>query len=157
MKGKPEVLEVLQKALKEEVSAAIQYILHGEMCENWGYKALAGITKKRAIEEMKHAEKLIERVLFLEGIPAVEPLPRIEAGKDVEQQFRIDLKGEIEAISSYNEGIAICHKAGDQSSGELLRHNLQDEERHTDFLETQLSLIKEVGLANYLARKLEEV
>jgi len=156
MKGKHEVLEVLQKALKEEVGAAIQYIMHAEMCENWGYKTLGGITKKRAIEEMQHAEKLIERILFLEAIPVVEPLPKIEAGKDVEQQFRIDLKGEMDAITSYNEGVTICDKAGDRSSGELLRENLQDEERHTDFLETQLSLIQEVGLANYLAQKLKE-
>jgi bacterioferritin len=156
MKGKPEVLEVLGGALTEEMGAAVQYILHAEMCDNWGYKALGGFTKKRAIEEMKHAEKLIERILFLEGTPDVQGLPKIEAGKDVADQFTIDLKGEHTAIINYNKGYATCTKAGDQGSADLLQANLHDEERHVDYLETQLSLIKELGLANYLAQQMEE-
>jgi bacterioferritin len=156
MKGKPEVLEVLAGALTEELGAAVQYILHAEMCDNWGYKSLGGFTKKRAIEEMTHAEKLIERVLFLEGVPDLQTFPKIEAGKDVGDQFTIDLKGERTAIASYNHGIAACTKAGDQGSADLLLANLHDEERHADYLETQLGLIKELGLANYLAQKLEE-
>jgi bacterioferritin len=156
MKGKPEVLEVLAGALTEELGAAVQYILHAEMCDNWGYKSLGGFTKKRAIEEMTHAEKLIERILFLEGVPDLQTFPKIEAGKDVELQFTIDLKGERTAIVSYNHGIAACTKAGDQGSADLLLANLHDEERHADYLETQLGLIKELGLANYLAQKLEE-
>jgi bacterioferritin len=156
MKGKSEVLEVLAGALKEELGAAVQYILHSEMCDNWGYKSLGGFTKKRAIEEMKHAEKLIERILFLEGTPDVQTLPKIEAGKDVADQFAIDLKGEHTAIISYNKGYATCAKAGDQGSADLLQANLHDEERHVDYLETQLSIIKELGLADYLAQKLVE-
>ena len=156
MKGKPEVLEVLAGALTEELGAAVQYILHAEMCDNWGYKSLGGFTKKRAIEEMGHAEKLIERILFLEGAPDVQTLPKIEAGKDVQDQFTIDLKGELKAIASYNQGYATCTKAGDQGSADLLLANLHDEERHTDYLETQLDLIKELGLTNDLAQKLEE-
>jgi bacterioferritin len=156
MKGKPEVLEVLDGALSEELAAVVQYILHAEMCHNWGYKALGGFTKKRAIEEMNHAEKLIERILFLEGTPNLQSLAKIEAGKDVPDQFTIDLKGERVAISSYNQGIATCTKAGDRGTADLLLANLRQEERHADYLETQLSLIKELGLENYLAQELEE-
>jgi bacterioferritin len=156
MKGKPEVIQVLAGALTDEMGAAVQYILHAEMCDNWGYGSLGGFTKKRAIEEMKHAEKLIERILFLEGSPDMQTLPKIEAGKDVEDQFSIDLKAEQAAIVSYNQGIAICTKAGDQGSADLLLANLHDEERHADYLETQLGLIKKLGLASYLAQKLEE-
>ena len=156
MKGKPQVIEVLAGALTEELGDVVQYMVHAEMCDNWGYKSLGGFTQKRAIEEMKHAEKLIERILFLEGAPDVQTLPKIEAGKDVGDQFTLDLKGEQTAIVSYNQGIATCTKAGDQASADLLLANLHDEERHADYLETQLGLIKELGLANYLAQKLEE-
>jgi bacterioferritin len=156
MKGKPEVVKVLAGALTEELGAVVQYILHAEMCDNWGYKSLGGFTKKRAIEEMGHAEKLIERILFLEGAPDLQTLPKIEAGKDVGDQFMLDLKGELTAIASYNQGIATCTKAGDQGSADLLLANLHDEERHADYLETQLGLIKELGLAVYLAQQLAE-
>jgi bacterioferritin len=156
MKGKPKVLEVLAGALTEELGAVVQYILHAEMCDNWGYKSLGSFTQKRAIEEMKHAEKLIERILFLEGAPNVQSLPKIEAGKDVQDQFTIDLNGERTAIVSYNQGIATCTSAGDRGTADLLLANLHDEERHADYLETQLGLIKELGLASYLSQKLEE-
>jgi bacterioferritin len=105
---------------------------------------------------MQHAEKLIERILFLEGVPDLQALPKIEAGKDVEDQFTIDLKVEQTAIVSYNQGIATCAKSGDQGSADLLLANLHDEERHADYLETQLGLIKGLGLANYLAQQLAE-
>src|SRR5208337_2518351 len=125
MKCKPKVLEVLAGALTEELGAVVQYILHAEMCDNWGYKSLGSFTQKRAIEEMKHAEKLIERILFLEGAPNVQSLPKIEAGKDVQDQFTIDLKGEQTAIVSYNQGIATCNEAGDRGSADLLLAHLQ--------------------------------
>ena len=156
MKGKTEVLEVLGRALTEELGAAVQYILHAEMCDNWGYRSLGGFTKKRAIEEMKHAEKLIERILFLEGTPDLQTFPKIEAGMDVAEQFTIDLKGEHTAIVNYNKGYAVCTNLGDQGSADLLLANLRDEERHVDYLETQLGLIKELGLADYLAQQLGE-
>jgi bacterioferritin len=152
MKGKAEVLQVLQQALTDELGAVHGYILHAEMCENWGYKGLADATTKRAIEEMKHAEKLISRILFLEGAPDVQTLPKIQVGKDVEAQLAIGLKDEEGAVVSYNQGVAVCTKAGDNVSAELLRGNLSDEERHADYLDTQLALIKQLGLANYLAR-----
>ena len=156
MKGKPEVLEALQGALTDELGAAHEYILHAEMCENWGYKGLAGLTRKRAIEEMRHAERLIERILFLDGMPDVERMPKIVAGTDVEKQLSAGLKSEQVAMTSYNQGIATCRKAGDDGSADLLRSNLHDEDRHADFLETQLALIKELGLANYLAQLMAE-
>jgi len=148
------VLKVLQEALTDELGAVHGYILHAEMCESWGYKTLAGATTKRAIEEMKHAEKLISRILFLEGAPDVQSLPKIHIGKDVEEQLTIGLKDETGAIASYNQAVAICTKAGDNASADLLKGNLHDEERHADYLDTQLSLIKQLGLANYLAQNL---
>lgn len=154
MKGQPEVLQVLQEALTDELGAVHGYILHAEMCESWGYKKLGGDTTKRAIEEMKHAEKLMSRIIFLEGAPDVQTLPKIHIGKDVQEQMAIGLSDETAAIASYNRGAATCVKAGDNASAELLRGNLQDEERHADYLETQLSLIKQLGLANYLAQNL---
>ena len=154
MKAKPEVLQVLQENLTDELGVVHGYILHAEMCESWGYKALAGATTKRAIEEMKHAEKLIRHMLFLEGAPDVQTMPKIHIGKDVEEQLAIGLKDETGAIASYNQAAAICTKVGDNASAELLKGNLQDEERHADYLETQLSLIKQLGLANYLAQNL---
>jgi bacterioferritin len=156
MKGKAEVIHVLQEALTDELGAVHSYILHAEMCESWGYKTLAGLTTKRAIEEMKHAEKLISRILYLEGEPDVQTLPKIVVGKTVEAQLADGLKSEQGAIVSYNEGAAICVKAGDNGSAELLKGNLADEERHADYLETQLGLIKQLGLANYLAQNLAE-
>jgi bacterioferritin len=155
VKGKTEVLEVLQGALTDELGAAHGYILHAEMCENWGYQSLAGLTMKRAIEEMKHAEKLIERILFLDGSPDVQTMPKIVVGDNVEKQLSADLKSEHGAIAYYNQGIAKCRKAGDDGSADVLRSNLHDEERHADFLETQLALIRELGLANYLAQKVK--
>ena len=156
MKGKPEVLKVLQEALTDELGAVHGYILHAEMCENWGYKKLAALTTRRAIEEMKHAEGLMQRLLFLDGVPDVETMPKIVAGRDVEEQFAADLKSEQGAIVSYNEGMAICRKAGDDGSADLLRTHLSDEERHADYLETQLSLIQQIGLSNYLAQTMSE-
>jgi len=156
MKAKPEVLKVLQEVLTDELGVVHEYILNAEMCENWGYKPLAILTSKRAIEEMKHAEKLMARILFLEGTPDVQSMPKLIIAKDVEAQLAEALKREEEAILSYNQAAATCVKAGDNGSAELLRANLKDEEHHADYLETQLGLIKEIGLANYLAQNLAE-
>lgn len=153
MKGKPEVLKVLQEMLKEELGAISQYFLHGEMCQNWGYKKLYEHTKKESINEMHHAEELTERILFLEGHPNLGELPRLNIGKDVKQQFENDLALEKNAVAAYNEAIALCRKVGDQASADLLQEILADEEEHVDFLEEQLSLIQEVGIQNYLAQK----
>jgi bacterioferritin len=156
MKGKPEVLDVLAKMLKEELGAISQYMVHAEMCENWGYKRLSQHTKKESIGEMKHAETLIERILFLEGMPNLNDMPKLQVGKDVKEQLQNDLDLEKDAVAEYNAAIATCRKAGDQASADILQAILADEEGHVDFLETQLDLIEAVGLANYLAQQLEE-
>ena len=153
MKGKPEVLKVLQEMLKEELGAISQYFLHGEMCQNWGYQKLYEHTKKESLNEMQHAEELTERILFLEGTPNLGELPKLNIGKDVKQQFENDLGLEKDAVAAYNDAIAVCRKAGDQASAELLKKILADEEEHVDFLEEQLGLIKEIGIQNYLAQK----
>ncbi|MGD1155804.1 MAG: bacterioferritin [Terriglobia bacterium] len=154
MKGKPEVLKVLQEMLKEELGAISQYFLHGEMCQNWGYKKLYEHTKKESINEMQHAEELTERILFLEGTPNLGELPRLNIGKDVKQQFENDLALEKNAVAAYNQAIAVCRKADDQASADLLRKILADEEEHVDFLEEQLGLIEEIGTQNYLAQQM---
>jgi bacterioferritin len=154
MKGKPEVLEVLQKALAEELQAISQYFLHGEMQSNWGYKRLHAEIKKQAIGEMKHAEVLIERILFLEGTPDLNSFPKLKIGKTVEQQLTNDLNLEKGAVADYNEYISVARKAGDNASADLFEALLKDEEEHVDFLEAQLTLIKEIGLNNYLAQQM---
>ncbi len=154
MKGKPEVLKVLEEMLKEELGAISQYFLHGEMCQNWGYKKLYEHTKKESINEMQHAEELTERILFLEGTPNLGELPKLNIGKDVKQQFENDLALEKNAVAAYNQAIAVCRKADDQASADLLRKILADEEGHVDFLEEQLGLIEEIGTQNYLAQQM---
>jgi len=154
MKGKAEVLEVLQKALGEELQAISQYFLHGEMQSNWGYKRLYAEIKKQAIGEMKHAEALIERIIFLEGLPNLNDFPKLKIGKTVEQQLQNDLELEKGAVAEYNKSIAVSRKAGDNSSADLFETLLKDEEKHVDFLDAQLSIIKEIGLQNYLAQQM---
>ncbi len=150
MKGKPEVVEVLAEMLKEELGAISQYFVHSELGENWGYGRLSDLIKKQAIGEMKHAELLIERILFLEGMPNMADLPRLNIGKDVKQQLQNDLELELSAVAAYNKAIATCRKAGDGGTEELLKVILKDEEGHVDFLERQLGVIKDVGIENYL-------
>jgi bacterioferritin len=156
MKGKADVIEVLQKALGEELQAISQYFLHGEMQSNWGYKRLYAEIKKQAIGEMKHAEVLIERIIFLEGSPNLNEFPKLKIGKTVEQQLRNDLELEEGAVEDYNKCIAIARKAGDNASADLFELLLKDEEQHVDFLEAQLGLIKEMGLQNYLSQQMHE-
>lgn len=156
MKGKPEVLEILGEMLKEELGAINQYILHAEMCNNWGYKRLYGLVKKESIGEMKHAEELIERILFLEGMPNVGELPKLNIGKDVKQQLQNDLALEKGAVVDYNRAIATCRKLGDNATADILQEILEDEEGHVDFIEEQLGLIDQVGLQNYLAQQLKD-
>ena len=156
MKGKPEVIEILSKMLKEELGALNQYMMHAEMQNNWGYKRLYAETKKQAIGEMKHAEELIERILFLEGMPNLAELPKLNIGKDVKQQLTNDLALEKGAVAEYNAAVAAARKAGDNGSADLLDELLHDEEEHVDQLETQLSLIDQLGLENYLAQQMKE-
>ncbi len=156
MKGKPAVLEVLSQMLKEELGAISQYFLHAEMCENWGYEKLSDLIKKQSIGEMKHAEILIERILFLEGLPNMGDLPKLNIGKTVKEQLQNDLAVEISAVAEYNQAVATCQKAGDNATADLLKDLLKDEEEHVDFLETQLGLIKDLGVENYLIEQMGE-
>lgn len=154
MKGNEKVIEQLNAGLSDEMSAAVQYMVQAEMCASWEYHRLSGLTKGRAIEEMRHAERLIERVIFLDATPNVTvPLtPRV--GADVPKQLAIDLEDETNAVKMYNDAARICREAGDAGSEELFESLLQDEERHADFLEAQLHAIQELGLGPYLSQQL---
>ena len=155
MKGKSEVVSVLNEMLQEELCAINQYMIHAEMCENWGYHLLSEYIKKQSIGEMKHAEHLMERILFLEGIPDVSSMPKVRVGKDVPQQIENDLALEKGAVASYNRAIETCRKVSDNASADFLLAILKDEEGHVDFLETQLEVISKIGLENYLTQQIE--
>ena len=155
MKGKAEVIAVLGEMLKEELTAINQYILHAEMQENWGYHRLRGLTKKQSIGEMKHAEHLIERILFLEGMPKLDELGKLRIGRDVKQQIQNDLALEKGAVGDYNRAIETCRKASDNATADFLKDILKDDEEHVDFLETQLGLIDQLGYENYLVEQMK--
>lgn len=156
MKGHEKIIALLNDLLADELTAISQYMVHSEMCVNWGYKKLHEAAEKRAIEEMKHAEKLIGRILFLEGQPIVSQLNKINIGAAVEAQLKNDLAAEAGAIQSYNDGIRLCLELGDNGSRELIDDNLHDEEEHLDWLEAQLDQINQMGLQNYLLGQLAE-
>ncbi len=156
MKGKPEVLAELSERLKEELAAINQYILHAEMCENWGYRRLSKQTKMQAIGEMKHAEHIVERILFLEGLPRMDQLAKINIGKDVKRQIENDLALERGAVADYNKSIEICRNVGDNATADFLKEILKEEEDHVDMLETELSMIEQMGLQNYLTQQMGE-
>jgi len=155
MKGNPKVIAELNKALREELTAINQYFLHAEMCENWGYHKLSDFIKKQSIGEMKHAEVLIERVLFLDGSPSMLPL-ELKVGGTVKAMIESDLALELGAVKQYNDAIAIATKEGDNGSRDLLLQLLKDEEGHVDFLEAQMHLIKELGYERYLTMQMGE-
>ncbi len=154
MKGNKQIIEKLNALLADELTAVNQYIVHSEMCQNWGYKHLHDTIKQRAIGEMKHAEKLIERILFLEGVPTVDILNKISIGKNIEEQFNNDHDAEEEAINAYNDAIRLAVESFDDGTAELLRTILTDEENHLDWLETQLEQINQVKLQNYLLEQI---
>ena len=156
MKGNEQVLAKLNFFLADELTAISQYMVHSEMCANWGYKNLHEAAEKRAIDEMKHAEKLIARILFLEGKPMVSELNKLHIGETVEQQLRNDLEAEAGAIQGYNEAIRLFLELCDSGSRELIESNLHDEEDHLDWLEAQLDQIKQMGLQNYLQAQLSD-
>ena len=155
MKGNAKVLSELNKALREELTAINQYFLHAEMCENWGYNKLSEYIKKQSIGEMKHAEVLIERILFLDGSPSMMPL-ELKVGGTVKAMIESDLSLEIGAVKQYNDAIAIATREGDNGSRDLLVELLKDEEDHVDFLEAQMHQIKELGYERYLAQQMGE-
>jgi bacterioferritin len=154
MHGDQKVIEQLNSALSSELTAIVQYMTQSEMCQNWDYKRLGEHTKVRAIEEMKHAEGLIERIIFLDATPSVGVGLKPQLGSNVEQQMDINLKDEQDAVRQYNHAVKVCVEAKDDGSRVLFERMIQDEERHVDFLEAQLHSIKEMGIANYLAQQL---
>ncbi len=154
MQGNAKVIEQLNAALSDEMSAAVQYMVQAEMCAGWGYHRLSALTKGRAIEEMRHAERLIERVIFLDGTPDVNVPMTPKIGANVQQQLELDLADETHAVRQYNDAARICREAGDAGSKDLFESFLQDEERHADFLEAQLHSIKELGIGPYLSQQL---
>jgi bacterioferritin len=154
MNGNPKIIESLNALLAGELTAINQYIVHSEMCSNWGYEKLHKADEKRAIDEMKHAEKLITRILFLEGIPVVSHLEKISIGSEVAAQHKNDMNSEIETIAMYNKGIKLAAEVGDSGTRELLESILKDEEGHLDWLEAQLNQISQMGIQNYLADQL---
>ena len=154
MQGDKKVLQELNSALLAELAAIVQYMTQSELCQGWGYKKLGDLTKARAIEEMRHAEGLIERIIFLEGVPSANVALKPQFGNNVQEQLEIDLKDEQDAVRQYNAASHICDQAGDGGTKALFDSMIGDEERHADFLEAQLRAIKEMGVANYLAQQL---
>ena len=154
MKGDKTVIEKLDELLAEELTAINQYMVEAEMCANWGYEKLHTAMQKRAITEMKHAEDLIERILFLDGRPTVSKLNKINIGADVEAMHKNDLASELSAVAHYNQAIGLCVQAGDNGTRELLGSILKDEEMHIDWLEAQLDQIRQLGIQNYLVEQI---
>ena len=154
MRGNDQVIAQLNHALNEELTAINQYFLHAEMCHNWGYHKLGDYIKKQSIDEMKHAEELIERLLFLDATPKMDYMD-LSVGADVKQQLEADLKLELNAVEMYNNAVKVSREAGDDTSRALFSKLLTDEEQHVDWLEAQLSQIKEMGYGQYLSNQTE--
>ncbi|MGE5242676.1 MAG: bacterioferritin [Betaproteobacteria bacterium] len=154
MRGNDKVIAKLNEALREELTAINQYFVHAEMCHNWGYHRLGSYIQKQSIGEMKHAEELLERIIFLDGMPTMEPLP-LTIGHDVKMQLQNDLDLELKAVVMYNEAIKVAVDAGDNASRDLFAKLLKDEEEHVDFLEVQMHQIKQLGYERYLTQQLE--
>ena len=152
MRGNAEVIAQLNLALREELTAINQYFLHAEMCHNWGYHKLGDYIKKQSIDEMKHAEELIERLLFLDATPSMEPM-ELSVGQNVKQQIEADLKLEENAVQMYNNAVRVSRDNGDDQSRELFSKLLKDEEEHVDWLEAQLHQIREMGYERYLSNQ----
>ena len=154
MRGDPQIIELLNEVLTSELTAINQYFVHAKMCENWGYDKLAAKVRDESIDEMKHAEALVERILFLEGVPNLQRLGALRIGETVAEQFESDLAIEHASIERLNRGIASAIGASDNGTRELLAHILVGEEEHTDWLETQLETIRQIGYENYLSQQL---
>ena len=153
MKGNPKVITELNKALREELTAINQYFLHAEMCENWGYRRLSEYIKRQSIGEMKHAEVLMERILFLDGTPSMQPLV-LKVGSSVKDMIQSDLALEVAAVKQYNDAVHVATSEGDNGSRDLLVRLLKDEESHVDWLEAQVHQIKELGYERYLTQQM---
>ena len=156
MKGDPKVIALLNDVLSNELTAINQYFLHARMCENWGYERLWKKIRAESIDEMKHADRVIERILYLDGHPNLQKLGKLQIGETVVEQLKSDLALEKRAIPVLNDGIALCREKGDNGTAELLEEILVDEEEHANWLEAQLTLVTQVGVQNYLAEQMKE-
>jgi bacterioferritin len=154
MQGQPEIIEFLNEALTAELTAVNQYFGHSRMLSNWGYKTLADHARDESMDEMKHADALIERIIFLEGMPNLQRLGSVRLGEDPVEQLRLDREVEVEAVERFNRGIALAVEKGDNGTRELLADMLVSEEEHVDWLETQLSLVEALGAEMYLSEQL---
>ena len=155
MKGDKQVITLLNDVLTAELTAVNQYFLHARLCHHWGYERLYERVRKESIGEMKHAHELIERILYLEGMPNVQRYGKVDVGQTVPEQFQLDLQVEYEAVKRLNEGIEACRTAGDNGTRTLLERILHEEEAHVDWLETQQETIKQVGTESYLSEQLK--
>lgn len=153
MRGDQDVIELLNEVLTGELTAINQYFIHAKMCENWGYTALFQKVRAESIDEMRHADEVISRILFLEGVPNLQRLSKLSIGETVPEQFQADLDLEYAAIERLNRGVELCRAKKDNASRELIERILVDEEQHADWLETQLSMIEDMGLPHYLAQQ----
>jgi bacterioferritin len=156
MKGKPEVIDALNDILTGELTSVNQYFVHARMCENWGYQRLWNHIRAESIDEMKHADRLIERVLYLEGVPNIQRLGKITIGQTVPEQLKLDLELERGALTKLNGYIELCRSVADNGSRHLLEEILDSEEKHVNWLEAQLTLLDQVGEQQYLAQQIED-
>ena len=156
MKGSNKVIDLLNEVLTNELTAVNQYFLHARMCDNWGYERLWHKIRDESIDEMKHADRVIERILYLEGLPNLQRLSKLNIGQTVEEQLRSDYDLERHAIPMLNKGIELCRGEGDNGTAELLEDILVQEEEHANWLEAQLGLIQQVGLQDYLAEQMKK-
>jgi bacterioferritin len=156
MKGNEEVLNLLNQLLTNELTAINQYFIHAKMCENWGYERLGHKIREESIDEMKHADLVISRILFLEGVPNLQRYHKLRVGETVKEQLESDLQVEYSAIAFLNQGIEAARKANDNATEDLMTKILVSEEEHTDWIETQLELIRQVGEQNYLSQQIKK-
>jgi bacterioferritin len=155
MKGDKQVLTLLNDVLTAELTAVNQYFLHARLCHHWGYERLYERVRKESIEEMRHADELIDRILFLEGLPNLQRYNKVNVGQTVPEQFQLDLAVEYEAVKRLNDAIKVCRDVGDNGTRDMLEKMLREEERHADWLETQQETIKQIGVEQYLAEQLK--
>ena len=155
MRGHQQVIALLNDVLTAELTAINQYFIHARMCENWGYERLWKKIREESIDEMKHADKLIERILYLEGVPNLQRLGKVNVGETVPEQLRLDLEVEREAIRTLNAGIETARSLGDNGTRDLLEDILEAEESHANWIEAQMSLIAQTGEGNYLAQQIK--
>jgi bacterioferritin len=156
MQGDPEIIELLNEVLTAELTAINQYFIHAKMNDNWGYQRLAKKFYDESIDEMKDAEKIIERILYLDGVPNLQRYGTVAVGETVPEQLAIDLQTEVAAVERYNRGVALAVAKGDNGTRELLASRLTDEEEHLDWIETQLKIISDVGVEHYLAQHIHD-